>query len=191
MAGSRIGVWVLATALALAACDSATPSAEPAASGPTVAGPSATVSSGAAPTATPTPSTTPSSAAPTPTVTKPSTPTAADMIALVRTGGIAGQVLTVTVLPDGTWKRGDGRTVSKSGKLTAAQTAKLHTMAADPRLAAEAKRIPPTRNSCSDAYSYLLSVGKSTVRYVDCPSQGSPPAVTMQIVALLQEAAGR
>lgn len=187
--GSRICVAVLAVALALAGCDSGTGTAQPTAPASGATSGSAPVPTGSAPPAPGTSS--PSPAAPTtPPTAKPTTPSSADVIALVRTGGIAGQIQAVTVLPDGTWKRGNGRTFDRSGKLSAAQLGKLRTLAADPRLAAEAKRLPSTKSSCADVYSYLLTIGGQTVRYVDCPSAAGRPVVAPQIVALLQDATG-
>jgi len=185
--GSRICVAVLAVALAVAGCDSDTGTAQPtppASSGGTVT--SAPVPTGPASPAPVTSS--PSSPPATPPTAKPVTPSSADVIALVRTGGLAGQIQAVTVLPDGSWKRGNGRTFDHSGKLSAAQLGKLRTLAADPRLAAEAKRLPSAKSSCADVYSYILAIGGQTVRYTDCPSAPGRPVVAPQIVALLQDA---
>lgn len=99
-------------------------------------------------------------------------------ITVERTGGFAGVKDTVDLAPHGSWtatnKRGDRR----AGELTPDQTARIQTLAADPRIAAEAGQTrPPTR--CRDAYSYVLTVGAVRVAFVDCPADPDQPAASL------------
>ncbi|MBQ1042744.1 MULTISPECIES: hypothetical protein [unclassified Micromonospora] len=110
-------------------------------------------------------------------------------VVLVKSGGIAGLTDTVRVGPDGHWTRTDRAGGSREGELAAEELTRLRQLAADPRLAAEAAvTVPPTM--CADAFSYRLTVGPNQVSYVDCPPQAKPPAVTAQVVDLLNGATG-
>jgi len=168
-------------ALALAGCSAGAP--QPAASvtpAPTGAPASA---------ATPAPSSAPASGTtPAPAGTTRAPAPSRSAVTLVRSGGFAGLTETVTVQPDGNWKRGDGRTTNRTGRLTTAQVSRLQTLVADPQLAAEAKQPPPGTNQCNDTFTYVLMVGKQVIKYEECPGQVKPPKVTMEIVAFLQEA---
>ncbi|MGC5019963.1 hypothetical protein [Micromonospora sp. DT47] len=107
---------------------------------------------------------------------------------LSRAGGFAGQTETVTVEPDGRWTV-TGSAVRGSGRLTPAQLARLNSLAADPRLAAEASR-PPTSTVCRDAYDYRLTIGATETRYTDCLADPDRPPVTRAAVELLTAATG-
>ncbi|WP_244879794.1 protealysin inhibitor emfourin [Micromonospora aurantiaca (nom. illeg.)] len=110
-------------------------------------------------------------------------------VVLVKSGGIAGLSDTVRVEPDGHWTRTDRGGASREGQLAAEKLTRLRQLAADPRLAAEAAvTVPPTM--CADAFTYRLTIGPNQVGYVDCPPETTPPAVTAQVVDLLNGATG-
>jgi hypothetical protein len=182
---------VLATVL-VAGCSS-TPNTEP---NPTAAVPVTT----AAPvtpeaTATPTPESTTTSAAPvtqspasSPShVGEPAAGAGFKGVQLTRSGGIAGITETTTVNPDGTWTVRSSQGGDRSGKLSAADKAKLNKLAADPKLAKEAGGKSGSAERCADAFSYLLVAGGRFVRYTSC-GQADKPEVTLAIITLLQSA---
>jgi len=173
-------------ALTLAGCSAGTPQQ----TGTPAAGVTPALSEPPASAATPAPSSAPSSGKTPATAGTPAPTRSAKKLAvtLVRSGGFAGLTETVTVQPDGSWKRGDGRTTNRTGRLTAAQMSRLQTLVADPQLAAEAKRQPPGTNQCNDTFTYQLMVGNQLIKYEECPGQVKPPKVTMEIVAFLQQA---
>lgn len=112
-----------------------------------------------------------------------STPEAAPLpqIAVQRTGGFAGRKDTVTVDPAGSWSATDRSGARKAGSFTPGQLTAIRTLAADPRLAAEAGVTrPPTR--CRDAYGYQLTVGGTHIEYVDCPADPDQPAASIALV---------
>lgn len=177
------GVALLA--LALAGCDSAAPET------PQVTGASAGAS-GVTPTPTPSvtsaPSRTPTSPPAASATSRTPTRSAADVaVSLVRSGGFTGRTETITVKADGSWQHGDGRSVDRTGKLTAAQRTRLQTLAKDPRLAAEGQRAGGG-GKCNDTYTYLLKAGSRLIKYEQCPGAGAPPKVTLEIIGLLQDA---
>lgn len=110
-------------------------------------------------------------------------------VVLEKSGGIAGLSDTVRVGPDGHWTRTDRAGTSREGQLGAEKLTRLRQLAADPRLATEAAAtVPPTM--CADAFTYRLTIGPRQVGYVDCPPETTPPAVTAQVVDLLNGATG-
>ncbi len=123
-----------------------------------------------------------------PVITDGPSPLATEVV-LVKSGGIAGLTDTVRVGPDGHWTRTDRAGGSREGQLAAEKLTRLRQLAADPRLAAEAAVTVPA-TMCADAFSYRLTVGPNQVSYVDCPPQAKPPAVTAQVVDLLNGATG-
>jgi len=179
-------LWCATALLALAGCDGGAadpPSAGGSASAgaPTVSEAPASATPTSASTSTPTPAETSKSPA-------PSRSAANEAVTLVRSGGLAGLAETITVQPDGRWKLGNGGSVERTGRLSAAQASRLQALVADPRLAAEAERGLSTTSRCNDAFTYLLIVDHQMVKYEECPGQDEPPKVTMEIVALLRDA---
>ncbi|MEU2699170.1 MULTISPECIES: hypothetical protein [Micromonospora] len=123
-----------------------------------------------------------------PVLTDGPSPLATEVV-LVKSGGIAGLSDTVRVEPDGHWTRTDRGGASREGQLAAEKLTRLRQLAADPRLAAEAAvTVLPTM--CADAFTYRLTIGPNQVGYVDCPPETTPPAVTAQVVDLLNGATG-
>jgi hypothetical protein len=108
-------------------------------------------------------------------------------VMLTKSGGIAGLTDTVTVRPDGRWTKVDRSGASRDGQLAAADLDRLRRLAADPRLSAEAAATVPA-TMCADAFSYRLTVGATTTKYVDCPPEATPPATTAAVVDLLTRA---
>jgi hypothetical protein len=101
-------------------------------------------------------------------------------ITVQRTGGFAGAKDTVDLAPHGSWTATDKSGGRRTGELTPDQTARVRTLAADPRITAEADRSqPPTR--CRDAYSYVLTVGAVRVAFVDCPADPDQPAASLAL----------
>jgi hypothetical protein len=185
----RIAIWRYAggtalLALALAGCDSAAPSTTP----PPAGASASTVAPSPVPTLTPSAPDSPaaSPAASATSSAPPRTPTAAVAVQLVRSGGFAGGTVTIAVKPDGSWTRSDGR----RGRLSAAQRARLQALAKDPRLPAEGARATSGTVKCNDTYTYLLRVGSKAIKYEQCPGNGAPPKVTLEIIGLLQDATG-
>jgi len=172
-AGRRCAVAALV--LAVAACTQ-TPSATSAPS-PGAAQPS---SAPASP-----PSVPPSTPASVPTSAPATSPsvTPAEGVELARSGGFTGDQVTITVYPDGTWRR-DGA----KGTLTAAKMRELQKLIADPRLMVEADRKQPPAGRCNDTYSYVLVVRHQLIRYDQCPSSGDKPVVTTAIIGLVEGA---
>lgn len=106
-------------------------------------------------------------------------------VVVARTGGFAGVMDTITVLPDGSWTHPTGLTVT--GKVDPAKFAALQQLATDPRLATEAATTAaPTQ--CRDAFDYTVTAGALTVTFTDCPSDAYQPLVTKQLVDLVQKA---
>ncbi|HEV7655878.1 MAG TPA: hypothetical protein VGP36_14260 [Mycobacteriales bacterium] len=100
---------------------------------------------------------------------------AAQTVLLQRFGGIGGNQDKITVQPDGRWDRAGKAGADRTGRLAADQREKLTRMAADPALAAEAKRTVP-ESDCSDAFDYALTVGSTKVAWRDCGSATKAPA---------------
>ncbi|MFG2048592.1 hypothetical protein ACGFIW_14330 [Micromonospora sp. NPDC048935] len=142
------------------------------------------------PTGTATPPT--GTATPPPTVVAtvgPGTGGAPTRVTLRTSGGFAGRGDAVTVEPDGQWTAVDRAGSRRTGRLTPADLGRLTGLAADPRLAAEARQ--PTRSTvCSDALSYLLTVGGTETGYADCPADAPPPPATQALVKLLLRTTG-
>ncbi|QLQ38219.2 hypothetical protein [Micromonospora robiginosa] len=110
-------------------------------------------------------------------------------VVLVRSGGIVGLTDTITVRPDGSWTKTDRAGAARDGRLDGSDLDRLRRLAADPRLLAEAAVTVPA-TMCADAFSYRLTIGPTTVGYVDCPPQATPPAATSELVGLLTGATG-
>ncbi|MEU9510240.1 hypothetical protein AB0D32_28615 [Micromonospora sp. NPDC048170] len=157
----------------------------------------ATVLSGCAATEPPeraTPSGTgrPTAPAPPPEPTAPPSPgptATAARVVLTRSGGIAGRGDTVTVEPDGRWTAVDRAGSRRTGRLSVADLDRLRRLVADPALTAEAGH-PSAPTNCRDAFTYRLSVGGFETGYVDCPTDGSAPRRTREVVELLVGATG-
>jgi len=104
----------------------------------------------------------------------------AQNITVERTGGFAGVKDTIDVAPHGSWTAANKRGIRRTGELTPEQNTRIQTLAADPRIAAEAGRSrPPTR--CRDAYSYVVTVGAVRVAFVDCPADADQPAASLAL----------
>ncbi|SCG13811.1 hypothetical protein GA0070610_0002 [Micromonospora echinofusca] len=124
------------------------------------------------------------------TAPPPAEPTPAPArVVLTRSGGIAGRGDTVTVEPDGRWSVVDRAGSRRTGRLSGADLDRLRRLVADPALAAEAGR-PSAPTACRDAFSYRLTVGTVETGYVDCPTDGGPPATARAVVELLVGATG-
>ncbi|WP_433127579.1 hypothetical protein ACQPWW_32250 [Micromonospora sp. CA-240977] len=113
----------------------------------------------------------------------------APRVVLRTSGGFAGRGDAVTVEPDGQWTAVDRAGSWRSGKLDPADLGRLTGLAADPRLAAEARR-PTSSTLCSDAISYQLTVGSAVTGYAACPADGTPPPATQALVKLLLRTTG-
>lgn len=113
-------------------------------------------------------------------------PPAAQPVSLLRSGGIAGTRETVTVAPDGAWTH-VGPQARTSGTLSADQRDRLTRMGADPALAAEAAR-PSAMVTCADGYDLALTVGGTTVRWLECGPDAAAPPLSAQIARLLADA---
>jgi len=109
-------------------------------------------------------------------------------VTLERTGGIAGIRESITVNPDGTWRRAS-RTGVTAGTLTADQRNRLARMAADPALAAEAGR-PAEPTACADGYALTLRVAGSTVRWSECDPATAALPVSAGIARLILDGTG-
>ncbi|MET8120188.1 hypothetical protein [Micromonospora sp. NPDC005189] len=117
----------------------------------------------------------------------PTVSAAASRVMLKRSGGFAGRGDVVTVEPDGQWTAVDRAGSRRTGRLSPADLGGLTGLAADPRLAAEARRTTPS-SACADAFSYQLTVGTIETGYVDCPTETTPPPATRALVELLLRA---
>ncbi|WP_370351622.1 hypothetical protein [Catenulispora sp. EB89] len=101
-------------------------------------------------------------------------------ITVERTGGFAGVKDIIDVAPHGSWTATNKGGIRRTGELTPEQNTRIQTLAADPRIAAEAGRSrPPTR--CRDAYSYVVTVGAVRVAFVDCPADADQPAASLAL----------
>ncbi|MFG1870130.1 hypothetical protein [Micromonospora arborensis] len=105
-------------------------------------------------------------------------------VMLRSSGGFAGRGDAVTVEPDGQWTAVDQAGSRRDGRLTPADLGRLTGLAADPRLAAEARR-SSSPTVCADAFHYRLTVDNIDSGYVDCPADGPPPPATQALVKLL------
>lgn len=114
----------------------------------------------------------------------PTTPSKGDPVPVTveKTGGFAGVKETITVDETGKWTK-----AGTSGRLTVAQSQQLQLLASDTKLAVEAAEVRP-QTKCRDSFEFAVTVGNTTVRYVDCPTDGPPPAVASQIVSLVTSA---
>ncbi|MGW5667318.1 hypothetical protein [Micromonospora sp. NPDC003776] len=110
-------------------------------------------------------------------------------VVLTKSGGIVGLSDTVTVRIDGHWTKVDRSGGSRTGQLTATDLDRLRQLTTDPRLPAEATATAPA-SMCADAFTYQLTVGATTIGYVDCPPEVTPPAATAAVVELLDQATG-
>ncbi|MGC5289182.1 hypothetical protein [Micromonospora sp. DT231] len=119
----------------------------------------------------------------------PGTGGAPTRVILRTSGGFAGRGDAVTVEPDGRWTAVDRAGSRRTGRLTPADLGGLSGLAADPRLAAEARR-PTSSTTCSDAFTYRLTVGSVETGYVDCPADTAPPPATQALVKLLLRSTG-
>jgi len=161
-----VAVLVLAAALPLAGCGGTAGAGAGSGDGTDTAGDAGGPAGPGEPTVEPTP----------PTVT------------LERTGGIAGIRESVTVDPDGSWRR-TSRTGATAGTMTAEQRNRLTRMAADPALTAEAGR-PTEPAACADGYALTLRVAGTAVRWSECdPETGGPP-VSARIARLILDSTG-
>lgn len=112
--------------------------------------------------------------------TPTTTPESAPDITVQRTGGFAGVKDTVDLAADGAWTATDKAGGRRTGELTPDQTAQVRTLAADPRISAEASASRPATR-CRDAYSYVLTVGGVRVAFVDCPADPDQPAASLAL----------
>ncbi|MGC4877066.1 hypothetical protein ACLQ26_12520 [Micromonospora sp. DT43] len=176
---STTGVTIALLAALLAGCTGTDPAGTPA---------NQQSATGTPPPVTATPPIAPTSSGTAPVV--PGAPdAAAGRVTLFRSGGFAGRGDNVTVEPDGQWTAVDRAGGRRTGKLDAADLGRLRGLAADRRLATEARRTGTT-TSCSDAFSYRLTVGAVETGYVDCPADPAPPPATRALVELLLRVTG-
>ncbi|MET7668440.1 hypothetical protein [Micromonospora luteifusca] len=117
----------------------------------------------------------------------PKTGGVAARVMLRTSGGFTGRGDAVTVEPDGKWTAVDQAGSRRDGRLTPADLGRLTGLAADPRLAVEARQ-PTSPTVCADAFRYQLTVGSIATGYVDCPADGPPPPTTQALVKLLLRA---
>lgn len=176
---STTGVMIALLVAALAGCTSADPAGSTPDRPPTTTGPTSTAPATDTPPATTAPTVSPGTGA----------TSAAARVMLFRSGGFAGRGDAVTVEPDGRWTMVDRAGSQRTGRLNPADLGRLHGLAADPRLAAEARR-PTTTTLCADAFSYRLTVGTVETGYVDCPADTAPPPATQALVELLLRVTG-
>jgi hypothetical protein len=108
-------------------------------------------------------------------------------VALQRTGGIAGNRDTVTVQPDGSWRR-TARGRPSTGTLTADQNDALVRMEAELVLGGESGR-RPAPIECADGYHLSVTVGETTVQWQDCGSVTTQPPVAARIATFLLDSA--
>ncbi|MEU5933898.1 hypothetical protein [Micromonospora sp. NPDC047187] len=113
----------------------------------------------------------------------------APRVTLRISGGFAGRGDSIVVEPDGQWTVTDRAGSRSLGRLTPADQGILAGLAADPRLATEARR-PTTATNCSDAMNYRLTVASNDTGYADCPADGTPPPATQAVVKLLLRTTG-
>ncbi|MCG5448333.1 hypothetical protein [Micromonospora hortensis] len=121
--------------------------------------------------------------------TAPQASGAATRVMLRSSGGFAGRGDVVTVEPDGQWTAVDRAGSRRFGRLSPADLGRLTALAADPRLAAEARRTTSPTN-CADVFTYRVTVGTIETGYADCPAEGPPPPATQDVVKLLLRATG-
>lgn len=119
------------------------------------------------------------------------TPPAASAVAITveKSGGIAGVRDTIQIDASGNWTRSDKSGKTTSGKLTAAQVTQLQTLAADPKLAAEAAaaaQAAPTK--CNDTFNYTVSAGPVVLRFNDCPTDAFQPTAVKALVSFVEQA---
>ncbi|MEU7848793.1 hypothetical protein AB0B74_15735 [Micromonospora parva] len=142
-----------------------------------------------APTATVPTATVPTAGTSTPGSTPTTASAAASQVTLRSSGGFAGRGDVVTVEPDGRWTAVDRAGSRRTGRLSPADLGSLTALAADPRLAAEARQTSsPT--GCADVFHYRITVGAIETGYVDCPTESPPPPATQALVKLLLRATG-
>ncbi len=103
-------------------------------------------------------------------------------VTVEKTGGFAGVTEKITIDESGKWTKGQA-----SGRLTVEKSQQLQELAANPKLAAEATQTRP-QTQCRDAFEYSVTAGKTTVRYVDCSTDGPLPETASKIVELVNEA---
>ncbi|MER7588099.1 hypothetical protein ABTW72_11225 [Micromonospora sp. NPDC127501] len=113
----------------------------------------------------------------------------APRVTLRISGGFAGRGDSIVVEPDGQWTVTDRAGSRRNGRLTSADQGILAGLAADPRLATEARR-PTTATNCSDAMHYRLTVASNDTGYADCPADATPPPATQAVVKLLLRVTG-
>lgn len=108
-------------------------------------------------------------------------------VSVVRTGSLVGVNDRITVDPAGAWTATDRTSRRRTGQLTDAQRDALQRLAADPRLRAEAARVPP-RTNCADVLDYALTVNTMRISFSDCPTDTDPPQAARAIVDLVTRA---
>ncbi len=107
-------------------------------------------------------------------------------VTLLRSGGVAGVRDELVVATSGKWTYTTHRD-TESGRLSSRLTTKLHRLANDPRLAAEARKSKPGfGEQCPDSFQYRLTAGEVTVHQSGCGEQPERP-VYQEIVQLLSE----
>ncbi|MFS8479214.1 MAG: hypothetical protein FWJ93_09715 [Micromonosporaceae bacterium] len=104
-------------------------------------------------------------------------------VTLLRTGGLVGVHHEPTIEADGRWTY-TAAASRETGRLPDAVTGRLHTLAGDPRLAAEAGasgRLP----DCADGFRYQLTAGAVTAVHNGCADRSNP--VSKEILGLLAD----
>lgn len=109
-------------------------------------------------------------------------------VTVARSGGIAGVRESINVDGTGEWIHTAGSDASKTGQLTADQVNQLQKLATDTRLPAEAATVAGP-SKCADAFTYAVTAGAVTVRFVDCGTDSFQPPAAKAIVDYVQQVA--
>jgi hypothetical protein len=114
-----------------------------------------------------------------------STAAARSPIMLDRTGGNVPVNDHVVLQPDGSWTATDKSGATKTGKLTAEQTAGVYQIAESPAFASEAAKSPePAR--CMDAPTVTISYADRKVTFLDCGTPDTPAQAAALLHAIQQ-----
>jgi hypothetical protein len=92
---------------------------------------------------------------------------------ITRTGGIANVDETLRIDPNGQWAYTNKRAnAESSGTLTDEQRRAVAQLAGSPELLSEAQL--PTPSTCADAFNYVITVGATSLSFVDCGTERAP-----------------
>lgn len=113
------------------------------------------------------------------------TPSANVSIVLDRVGGDKAVRDHAVLNPDGSWTATDTSGKTKTGQLTAEQTAAVYKIATSAAFTTEAAK-PTWEPKCVDAPTNTLTVGDKRVTFVDCLND-STPASAASVLKVFQE----